>query len=82
MTVAWDGFDADTRESLKGARSDARSSFYGSSSTRMRVGIWAVALCLAVAVVGLMVEQPLGHILSLGGISGLVLVAVWLSYRP
>jgi|GEM_PF-3098983 len=79
--MAWDGFDTDTKESLKGVGLDARNSFYGTSSTRMLLGAWAVILCLAVAIVGLMVEEPLSHILTLSGISGLVLVAVWLTYR-
>lgn len=79
--MAWDGFDTDTREALNGVGSDARSSFYGTSNARMMVGIWAVVLCLAVAIVGVMVEEPLGHIIALGGISGLVLVTVWLTYR-
>jgi len=79
--MAWDGFDPDTRESLRGARSEARESFYGTSYPRILLGTSVIILSLTSAILGLAVEEPLRYILVLGGISGLALAAVGLTYR-
>lgn len=38
-------------------------------------------LCLAVAASGLLIEQPLGSMVSIIGVSCLVLIAFWLTWR-
>lgn len=81
MAMAWDGFDPDTRESLRGARSEARESFYGTSYPKILVGTAIIILSLTTAILGLAVEEPLRFVLVLGGISGLEVAAVWLTYR-
>lgn len=79
--VAWDGFDSDTREALKGVSAEARASFYGTSSLRKRLGVVVVALSLAMIGMGLVIEKPLGYAFVLGGVLGLEMIAISFSYH-
>lgn len=74
--------DGDTADLLRGARAEARESFYRPPAARMYVIALLVVLSLAVAILGLLAEDPLRLVLVLGGAFGLVGAAVWFTYRP
>lgn len=76
-----DGFDDDTRELLKGVRSDAMQSYLRPSRARTLISMAAVLLFLALTILGLFTEKPLGYVIVLAGVSGLMLAAVGLTYR-
>ena len=81
MAIAWDGFDSDTREALRGTNADANESFYARSSSRRLLGVFVVALSLIVVITGFAIERPIGYAVVLLGVFGLVVAAIWLSYR-
>lgn len=73
--------DGDTADLLRGARAEARESFYRPSAARMYVVASLVVLSLAVAILGLFAEDPLRLVLVLGGAFGMVTAAAWFTYR-
>jgi len=79
--MAWEGFDPDTRDSLRGVGSDVRRRYYGASGLRTALQATAIVLSLALMVSGLVVEKPLGYVLVFGGVLGLVLTAATSTYR-
>lgn len=81
LATAWDGFDSDTREALRGVSAETRRSFYRPSSLRKLLGVMAVVLSLALILTGLAMEKPLGYAFMLGGVLGLEVVAISFSYR-
>lgn len=81
LATAWEGFDPDTRDSLRGVRSEARGRYYGASGMRTLLEVVAVAVSLALMVSGLLVEKPLGFVLVLGGVLGLALTVATSVYR-
>ena len=81
MAIAWEGFDSDTREALRGTRADANESFCTGSFSRKLFGVFVVALSLVVVIVGFAIERPIGYAVVFFGVFGLVVAAVLLSYR-
>lgn len=77
-----DGLDSDTKDLLRGVRSDARESFYRPSGARTLVISVLIALSLVLVGIGMLAEKPLGYALMLGGIFGMTSAAVWFTYRP
>ncbi|MEW5747579.1 MAG: hypothetical protein AB1793_02155 [Candidatus Thermoplasmatota archaeon] len=73
--------DSDTADLLRGARADARESFYRPSGVRTCVIALLAALSMAVSVVGLLAEDPLRLVLVLGGAFGMVTAAAWFTWR-
>lgn len=73
--------DSETRDLLKYARADARESYYRLSAARTKIIAMLVMLSLVLAAVGVFVEKPIGYVLILGGIFGMVTAAVWSTYR-
>lgn len=79
--MAWEGFDPDTRDSLRAAGSEARGRYYGASGLRTALQATAIVLSLALMVSGLVVDKPLGFVLVFGGVLGLALTAATSIYR-
>ena len=79
--MAWDGFDSDTREALKGVSAGSRESFYRASSHRKRFGVLMIALSSALILIGLAMEKPLGYAFVLGGVLCAEMAAVSLSWK-
>jgi hypothetical protein len=79
--MAWDGFDADTRDTLLGVNADARESFYRPSTLRRLLSIFAIMVSLALVTLGLYAEKPLGYFIMLAGVIGLELSAYGLACR-
>lgn len=72
---------SDTGELLRGVSSAARESYYRTSSSRYAFYSILIVLLLAIAVVGVMRGDFVGHVLALSGAFGLALVCIWLALR-
>ena len=79
--MAWDGFDQDTRDALKGVRAESRGAFYRPSTSRKLLGGFAVVVALALMLVGLAMTKPLGFAVVFAGVLVLEVVAVSFAYR-
>jgi hypothetical protein len=73
-----DGPISDTGELLRGVRADARERYYKTGTVRYIALVLAIALLLAVAVIGLAEGGLVGNVLALGGALGILLVSIWL----
>ena len=79
--MAWDGFDQDTRDALKGVRADSRAAFYRPSTSRKLLGVFGVVVAFVLILVGLAMTKPLGFAVVLAGVLVLEVVAVSFAYR-
>lgn len=83
--MAWDGFDSNTQEALKGVSAEPRESYYQASCLSRRFGtvliVFSSILIITGFVMGFAIEKPLGYAFVLGGILGIGVAAIWFSYR-
>ena len=79
--MAWDGFDQDTKDALRGVRADYRYAFYRPSASRKLLGVFGVAVAVVLILVGLAMTKPLGYAVVLAGVLVLEAVAVSFAYR-